>query len=152
MTIYEARDGLTARLQDSYPIGLNPRGAQALDRANPDLALAIRQRGAMVDAWKIYAGGSVGWAGLSSGAGIIIPPSGRPSSVYLSIDSLINQLCIHVVYTHTTTGRRLVAEVQSGLVVGTTRSTIAQTARETCVACCICLWSLEELLRRRRLP
>lgn len=58
VTIYEARDGLTARLQESYPIGLNPRGVKALDRADPDLALAIRQRGAMVDAWRIMMGGS----------------------------------------------------------------------------------------------
>lgn len=56
VTIYEARDGLTTRVQESYPIGLNPRGVEALDRVNPDLALGIRQRGAMVDAWKVYAG------------------------------------------------------------------------------------------------
>lgn len=56
MTIYEARDSLTVKQQESYPIGLNPRGVKALDRANPDLALAIRQRGAMVDAWKIFVG------------------------------------------------------------------------------------------------
>lgn len=57
VTIYEAREGLTTQMQESYPIGLNPRGVKALDRANPDLALAVRQRGAMVDAWKIVAGG-----------------------------------------------------------------------------------------------
>lgn len=61
VTIYEAREGLATRVEESYPIGLNPRGVQALDRANPDLALGIRQRGAMVDGWKIYAGGWVSW-------------------------------------------------------------------------------------------
>lgn len=67
MTIYEARHGLTTRMEESYPIGLNPRGTMALDRAHPDLALAIRQRGAMVDAWKILAGGF--WCRLGVGMG-----------------------------------------------------------------------------------
>jgi len=82
VTIYEARDGLTTDLHESYPIGVNPRGARALDRARPDMAIALRKRGVMVDAWKIYA------------------------------------------------GRRMVAEVPSGLVVGTTRSTINEMLYE----------------------
>lgn len=82
MTIYEARDGLTTDLHESYPIGVNPRGARALDRARPDMAIALRKRGVMVDAWKIYK------------------------------------------------GSYQMAEVPSGLVVGTTRSTINEMLYE----------------------
>ena len=56
VTIYEARDSLTTRLDESYPIGLNPRGVRAMDRANKDLAIGIRMKGFMVDGWRIFAG------------------------------------------------------------------------------------------------
>jgi hypothetical protein len=49
----------TPYLQDSYPIGLNPRGVRAMDRVDPELALAIRKRCFMVDGWKIFAGTSL---------------------------------------------------------------------------------------------
>ncbi|EWM24917.1 fad nad -binding domain-containing protein [Nannochloropsis gaditana] len=82
VSIYEARDGLTTDLHESYPIGVNPRGSRALDRARPDMAIALRMRSSMIDAWRIYA------------------------------------------------GSRMVAEVPSGLVVGTTRSTINEILYE----------------------
>lgn len=82
VTIYEARDGLTTDLHESYPIGVNPRGSRALDRARPDMAIALRMRSSMIDAWRIYA------------------------------------------------GSRMVAELPSGLVVGTTRSTINEILYE----------------------
>lgn len=54
--VYEMRDSIPSNPQESYPIGLNPRGVRAMDRANRDIALAIRNQCFMVDGWKILAG------------------------------------------------------------------------------------------------
>lgn len=107
MTVYEARDSLITRLDENYPIGLNPRGVKALDQANRDLAIDIRTKGFMVDGWRIFAG--IYWQSLPDTNAHIYKIIHNPWSL------------------PTYQGKRQVAEVQSGLVIGTTRSIINQT-------------------------
>ncbi|CAK4083742.1 unnamed protein product [Aphanomyces euteiches] len=56
VTIYEGRHEIPNDPEQSYPIGVNPRGLHAIESVAPDVAAQIRKEGRLVDAWDIYAG------------------------------------------------------------------------------------------------
>jgi len=56
VTVYEGRDELVLSDENSYPIGVNARGQEALRRIDPDLLTRLQDRGEVVEAFHIYAG------------------------------------------------------------------------------------------------
>ena len=52
--IYERSDSLKQRLEESYPIGITPRGLRALKAICPDAYSEIVSSGAVVKSWDIY--------------------------------------------------------------------------------------------------
>lgn len=56
VTLFEAKDHLELDPDNSYPIGVNRRGQEALRRIDPALLQALREEGEVVDAFNIYAG------------------------------------------------------------------------------------------------
>lgn len=66
VTVYEAKDEIPLSDANSYPIGVNPRGQEALRRIDPALVDRLREHGEIVQGWRIYAGGRL-VAKLASG-------------------------------------------------------------------------------------
>ncbi|WP_040162020.1 FAD-dependent oxidoreductase [Nigerium massiliense] len=66
VTIAEARDEPVLSDANSYPIGVNPRGKQALRRIDPALEDVLGEHSETVAGWRIYAGGRL-VAKLASG-------------------------------------------------------------------------------------
>ncbi|KDO27602.1 hypothetical protein SPRG_06870 [Saprolegnia parasitica CBS 223.65] len=56
VTIYEGRDSIPTDPEQSYPIGVNPRGLHAIASVAPAVAERVRTEGRVIDAWQIYAG------------------------------------------------------------------------------------------------
>ncbi|GAB48944.1 FAD-dependent monooxygenase [Mobilicoccus pelagius] len=56
VTVYEARDELLLSDENSYPIGVNTRGQEALRRIDPALLERLREVGEVVEAFHIYKG------------------------------------------------------------------------------------------------
>lgn len=52
--VYEAATDLSQKLEESYPIGVNPRGMNVLDKINPSLRKDIELSG-LIDGWSINA-------------------------------------------------------------------------------------------------
>lgn len=67
VTIYEAQDQQPLSDENSYPIGVNRRGQEALSRIDPALLEDLRQGGERVDGFRIHNGRRV-VASLPSGA------------------------------------------------------------------------------------
>lgn len=59
VTVYEAKDEIPLSDANSYPIGVNPRGQEALRRIDPALRQRLFDEGELVLGWRIYAGGRV---------------------------------------------------------------------------------------------
>jgi kynurenine 3-monooxygenase len=55
VTVYETRDKIPLSDANSYPIGVNPRGQDALLRIDPGLAERLQQTGKTIKGWNIYA-------------------------------------------------------------------------------------------------
>jgi len=56
VVVYEYRPNLEQRLEESYPIGVSPRGLRALQSVCRLAHDQIRDTGVLVDSWDIYAG------------------------------------------------------------------------------------------------
>jgi len=56
VTVYESATDLSQKLEESYPIGVNPRGLRTLDAINPALRTEIELAG-MIDGWSINSNG-----------------------------------------------------------------------------------------------
>lgn len=56
VTVYEATAELQLSDDNSYPIGVNPRGHEALRRIDPTLLELLHDRGEIIAGWHIYAG------------------------------------------------------------------------------------------------
>lgn len=56
VTVYEAAEEMDLRSDNSYPIGVNPRGQEALRRIDPALLEALRSQGEVVKAFQIHKG------------------------------------------------------------------------------------------------
>lgn len=54
--VYEAAKDLELSDENSYPIGVNPRGQETLRRIDPALRARLRESGEVVEAFNIYAG------------------------------------------------------------------------------------------------
>lgn len=59
VTVYEAREEVPLNDTNSYPIGVNPRGKEALRRIDPTLLATLEEQGQRVRGWRIYAGSRV---------------------------------------------------------------------------------------------
>ena len=66
VTVHETGDSLTFDDDNSYPIGVNPRGQETLRRIDPALVDALHERGELVEGFRIRAGRRV-VASLESG-------------------------------------------------------------------------------------
>uniref|UniRef100_A0A6U8H9I9 FAD-binding domain-containing protein n=1 Tax=Eutreptiella gymnastica TaxID=73025 RepID=A0A6U8H9I9_9EUGL len=54
--IYERLDRIEPHPETSYPIGVNPRGLNAIKQISPELQKQIKDHGTVVKAWEIYGG------------------------------------------------------------------------------------------------
>jgi kynurenine 3-monooxygenase len=54
--VYESRNEIPHNVEESYPIGINPRALHTMEQINPSLADEARNTGRIVDAWQIFAG------------------------------------------------------------------------------------------------
>lgn len=66
VTVYEGKTEIPLSDDNSYPIGVNPRGQEALRRIDPTLLDRLRHQGEVVHGWRIYAAGRL-VAKLASG-------------------------------------------------------------------------------------
>ena len=64
--VYESRSSIPVSVEESYPIGINPRALEALSAIDPELAETARKTGRVVDSWQIF-GGKMRVAKLDSG-------------------------------------------------------------------------------------
>ena len=56
VVVYERRSSLEQRLEESYPIGVSPRGLRALRMICPPACERVEATGVLVDSWDVYAG------------------------------------------------------------------------------------------------
>lgn len=56
VTVYEADDDLRLSDDNSYPIGVNPRGQETLRRIDPVLVDRLHEDGEVIEGFRIYAG------------------------------------------------------------------------------------------------
>uniref|UniRef100_A0A7R9Z1H9 FAD-binding domain-containing protein n=1 Tax=Pseudictyota dubia TaxID=2749911 RepID=A0A7R9Z1H9_9STRA len=56
ISIYERRPNLEQSLEESYPIGVSPRGLRALKEISPAAFEQVQTTGALVNSWDIYGG------------------------------------------------------------------------------------------------
>ena len=54
--IYEARAEIPNNPEESYPIGINPRGLYTLEQISPALEQVIKKEGKVINSWQIFAG------------------------------------------------------------------------------------------------
>lgn len=54
--IFESRSSIPNDPEQSYPIGVNPRGIHALEQIDLDCAQKIKDSGMIVDSWQIFGG------------------------------------------------------------------------------------------------
>ncbi|OQR81007.1 hypothetical protein ACHHYP_16865 [Achlya hypogyna] len=54
--IYEGRGSIPTDPEQSYPIGVNPRGLHAIASVAPQIADRVKAEGRVIDAWEIFAG------------------------------------------------------------------------------------------------
>eukprot|EP00697_Spironema_sp_BW2_P011570 gnl/Spiro4/27301_TR13589_c0_g1_i1.p1 gnl/Spiro4/27301_TR13589_c0_g1~~gnl/Spiro4/27301_TR13589_c0_g1_i1.p1 ORF type:complete len:511 (+),score=148.08 gnl/Spiro4/27301_TR13589_c0_g1_i1:40-1533(+) len=54
--VYEGRASLSTDIEESYPIGINPRTLKFLELINPALADTARHQGSLISAWQIFSG------------------------------------------------------------------------------------------------
>lgn len=56
VTVYEGRPEIPNNVEESYPIGINPRALHCLRQINPELERQAMEQGRIVDAWQIFGG------------------------------------------------------------------------------------------------
>lgn len=66
-TVYESRAEVVDVPEESYPIGVNPRGLHTLKLIDTALEQKLRDTGKVINAWEIYSGGGSKVADLPSG-------------------------------------------------------------------------------------
>ncbi|KAJ3044927.1 hypothetical protein HDV00_000210 [Rhizophlyctis rosea] len=66
-TVYERNLDIPNNPEESYPIGVNPRGLHALEKVDPALADKIRESGQLVDSWQVYGPNDRRYAKIDSG-------------------------------------------------------------------------------------
>uniref|UniRef100_A0A0G4IAQ4 FAD-binding domain-containing protein n=1 Tax=Chromera velia CCMP2878 TaxID=1169474 RepID=A0A0G4IAQ4_9ALVE len=54
--VYEGRPSIDQKVEESYPIGVNLRGLQALECVDPQLRKDVEESGRVIDSWNIYGG------------------------------------------------------------------------------------------------
>jgi kynurenine 3-monooxygenase len=106
VAVYEGRDEIPMNNDNSYPIGVNQRGQDALRRLNPDLVDKLNKVGMLIK--------YVTFHSTSDKTKAAILGSNR------STDDLMN-MCDWRSEWQIYAGKRKVAQVKSGQVVGTTR-------------------------------
>lgn len=56
VTVYEGRLDIPADPEQSYPIGVNPRGINTIEHISNGLAQIVKDSGEIVDSWQIFGG------------------------------------------------------------------------------------------------
>lgn len=128
VTVYEGRDEFPLSDENSYPIGVNPRGIATLRRIDPALAGRLLAEGEVVHGWRIHAGRRV----------VAKLPSGR---VIATTRAFVNRILLEVAYATAgvtvVTGHRLrdVDLAERRLVFDTVGGEVSVDASEARVIC-----------------
>lgn len=136
VVVYEAKDDIPLSDENSYPIGINPRGMEALRRIDPALVTRLREQGEIIEGWRIYAGKRV-VAKLPSGSVIATT---RAFVNRIVLEAAQEQPLITIVTGHKLTGvdiasRRLTFGTSDG-------SEVAVEAPDARVVCADGVWSV----------
>lgn len=136
VAVYGAKDDIPLSDENSYPIGVNPRGMEALRRIDPALVTRLREQGEIIEGWHIYAGKRV-VAKLPSGS-VIATTRAFLNRIVLEAAELKPR--ITVVTGHKLTGVDLAARrLTFGRPDGTETTVEAPDAR---VICADGVWSV----------
>ena len=145
VTVYEAKDPIPLSDANSYPIGVNPRGQEALRRIDPALLQQLFDGGEVVRGWRIYAGNRL----------VAKLPSGK---VVSTTRAFLNRILLEAAAAEPSvtivTGHKLKAVDVAGrrLVFGTSAGEVGVEAGDARVIAADGVWSVARRAMAEQVP